>query len=114
MKKKRSNRIIMTNEARTLRLMRIESKLSMRKAGELLGKSDTYIAHIENGRMDIPEEEKLDALLNIYGGIKRKTFYEKARNFIERRTARDDLDEILNHISEEKIKTVLKIIQNLI
>ncbi len=53
----------------------------MKKAGTLMGKSDSYIAHLETGRMDLPSGEKLDRLLMAYGGIKQESFFEKVRNF---------------------------------
>ncbi len=49
----------MTREAMVLKQMRVGCGLSMKKAGELMGKSDSYIAHLETGRMDIPKGEKL-------------------------------------------------------
>lgn len=50
--KKRSDRIVMTPAARLLKLLRNESGLSMVKAAALMGVSDSYIAHIETGRLD--------------------------------------------------------------
>ena len=63
---KRSNRIIMTDEARVLKELRISRGLSMRKAGELMGVSDSYISHIENGRLDVPKGKRLEKILLIY------------------------------------------------
>ena len=40
--------------ARVLRELRIQSRLSMRKAGVVIGYTDSYISHIENGRTDVP------------------------------------------------------------
>jgi transcriptional regulator with XRE-family HTH domain len=63
--KKRSDRIEMTDEARTLKILRSESKLSMKKVADLVGLSDSYIAHVETGRIDVPEGEKLNRLVTI-------------------------------------------------
>ncbi len=52
----------MTPAARLLKRLRVERKLSMRKAGELLGLSDSTIAHIETGRIDVPRGEKLNRM----------------------------------------------------
>jgi transcriptional regulator with XRE-family HTH domain len=66
----------MTNEARVLKELRIYHGYSMRKAGELMELSDSYIAHLETGRIDIPMGARLDRILAVYGGIKKKSLYE--------------------------------------
>ena len=40
----RTHGVKLTNKARVLKEMRISKGLSMRQAGELLGKSDSYIS----------------------------------------------------------------------
>ena len=112
-KKRRSSRIIMTNEARVLKELRLSHGLSMRKAGELISLSDSYIAHVETGRMDPPTGIKLDQLLRIYGGIKQKTFYEYVRNFKKKIGPREELQEILDRMNEDKVAIVLKIVRGL-
>lgn len=110
---RRSDRIIMTNEARVLKAMRMAAGLSMRKAGSLIGRSDSYIAHLETGRMDPPTESKLEQLLAIYGGIKSKSFYEKVRNYKERIGPKDELLELISHMNDNTVKMVLAITKNL-
>lgn len=114
MRTKRCSRIIMTNEARVLKQMRTAKGLSMRKAGELLGKSDTYIAHIENGRMDVPTGPKLDELLTIYDGPKQKSFYERARIFKHTITPKDELISLIERIDESKVSLILKMAQSMV
>ncbi len=111
---KRSARIIMTNEARVLRDLRIQHGFTMRKAGELLGLSDSYISHIETGRIDVPKGEKLERVLSIYGGIRAKSFYERARNYSEKFTTKDELMDLINRASDTQINTVLAIVKSLI
>jgi transcriptional regulator with XRE-family HTH domain len=103
----------MTNEARALRELRIARGLSMRKAGELIGVTDSYISHIENGRVDFPSGERLEKILTAYGGMKIKSFYEKARNWRERITAKDELVELICKMNDEKIKFLLGLAKNL-
>lgn len=86
----------------------------MRKAGALLGLSDSYIAHLETGRMDAPEGEKLIRLLEIYGDMKPKSFYERARNYVYRQTARDQLLELVHRANEEQTKTILSVAKGLL
>lgn len=112
-KKKRSARIIMTNEARVLKDLRLYHGYSMRKAGELMGLSDSYIAHLETGRMDVPKGEKLERILAVYGGIKAKSFYERVRNYQEKITPRDELLEIIERLPDDKVPIVLNIARSL-
>lgn len=114
MEKKRSSRIIMTNEARVLKEMRQQKGLSMRRAGALIGKSDTYIAHIETGRMDVPKGEKLQTLLELYSPIKIKSFHERVRLFQEKVTKKDELLEIINKIDDQKVGIILGLAISLI
>lgn len=110
----RSGRVLMSNEARVLRDLRIQSGLSMRKAGLLLGCSDSYISHIENGRTDIPKGKKLENFLTIYGGIKPKSFYERVRKFSETISPHDELRYLIEPLPDEKINTIIKIIRSLL
>ena len=113
MMKKRSDQVILTTEAKVLKELRNHHKLSMRKAGELIGKSDTYISHIENGRMDIPQGEKLQALLNIYGGIKYKSFRERVRLYREKTTEKDLLLDLVDKFDDSKIHIILNLAKSL-
>jgi len=114
MKRRRSDRIILTPEAAVLKELRLSAGLSMRKAGDLLGKSDTYISHIENGRMDTPVAGKLDLLLSVYGGPKQKSFFDRARRYRAQSTSRQEAIEILSQVSDEKCELFLQLIKNII
>lgn len=104
----------MTNEARVLKDLRVEAGLSMRKAGALIGKSDSYIAHLETGRMDMPAGESLERLLNIYGGMKSKSFYERVRKYKQSLTPKDELRELLERGSDEQLRTLLTVAKGII
>lgn len=114
MKEKRSSRIIMTTEARVLKEMRIAKGLSMRKAGNLINKSDSYIAHVEGGRMDVPNGEKLTELLNIYGAITLKSFKERVRLYRQKKTPRDELVELIDRMDTSKVDTILRLATSLV
>ncbi len=64
--KKRSDRIEMTDEARVLKILRSEAKLSMKNVTEPIELSDSYFAHVETGRINVPDGEKLNRLLKVY------------------------------------------------
>lgn len=109
----RSSRVVITNEAKILRELRIQSGPSMRKAGKLLGFSDSYISHIENGRSDVPTGFRLDKFLSIYGGIKQKSFYERVRRYSETADPRKELLDLVASISDDKIKVAVQILKNI-
>jgi transcriptional regulator with XRE-family HTH domain len=97
----------MTDEARVLKQMRVERGLSMRGAGNLMGWSDTYVSHIENGRVDVPEGERLDKILIAYGGITKKSFIEKIRRFRVEQTPLDDLNELIPRLTRDQLQAVI-------
>jgi transcriptional regulator with XRE-family HTH domain len=110
-KKGRSARVIMTNEARVLRELRIESGLSMRRAANIIGCTDSYISHVENGRSDVPTGERLNKFLNAYGGMKQKSFYERVRRYSEAVDPRDLLLELVKKLPTEKLDYIIKFVQ---
>ncbi len=114
MEDKRSSRIIMTNEARVLKDLRLETRLSMPRAGALIDKSDSYIAHLETGRMEVPTGERLEILLGIYGGMKSKSFYERVRKYKLSTTPKDEILELLQRGSEDQLRTLLAVVKGII
>jgi transcriptional regulator with XRE-family HTH domain len=106
---KRTARIIMTDEARVLRELRIERGLSMRGLGASMGKSDSYISQVENGRMDVPSDEALEKYLAALGGIIGRSFSERVRRYrVDRaRTHRDELLDVAKRASEVQVKQIL-------
>ncbi len=113
---KRTARVVMTDEARVLKIMREEKQLSMRGLGASLGKSDSYISQIENGRMDSPSGEALEKYLAALSGITVKSFYERVRRFRQERalTHRDELLEIAKRANENQVKQILLLARTLI
>lgn len=77
--KKRTSIRQINEEGLALKELRLSKGLSMRHLGDLIGKSDSYISHLENGRLNFPEGEPLEKILLVFGGIKPKSFYERAR-----------------------------------
>jgi transcriptional regulator with XRE-family HTH domain len=77
----------------------------MMQAGFLINKSDSYISHLENGRMDIPTISKLAHLLNIYG-VSIQEFQNKVKNHIQTPSYKEQLVNLLNKLDEAKIQTL--------
>lgn len=108
-KHERSKMVVLTDEARVLRKLREEAGLSLREVGKRLGKNHTTIVHIETGRMDIPKGERLMELLRLYGMENHRAFHERVRNFHGRPTARQELKELADRLSDDRLEIVLRV-----
>jgi transcriptional regulator with XRE-family HTH domain len=73
---RRSQKIVLSKEGHVLKRLRQKSGLTMKQVVGKTGLSDTMINFLENGRVEIPQNETLEKLLKVYGDIKRKYFYE--------------------------------------
>ena len=67
-KYRRSDDKVPSREGAVLKYLRESRKLSLRKVGVLIGKSDTFISHLEHGRSDFTPRYGLK-LLNFYGNL---------------------------------------------
>ncbi len=110
-KKRRCNHKVMTKEASVLKFMRESRSLSMRRAGNLLGVSDSTISHLENGRADLRPEIVMK-LLQFYGYSYEK-FISMSNGKAELpQSIRRECMEIIKRLDEEKLKTVKTILQS--
>ena len=110
-KQRRCNHKVMTKEASVLKFMRESRNLSMRRAGDLLGVSDSTISHLENGRADL-QPEIVTRLLQNYG-YNYEQFISMSSGKIELpQSLRRECLEIIKRIDEEKLKTVRTILQS--
>lgn len=110
--KKRSDRIVMTDEVRVLKLLRSEARLSMRQVSQMVGLSDAYIAHIETGRIDL-REDTLKRLLKVYG-TKLGTFRERVRTYKPQVTTEQELMELVRRMRDKELATVLAVARSLV
>lgn len=111
--KKRSDRIEMTDEARVLKILRSEAKLSMKKVADLVGLSDSYIAHVETGRIDVPDSDKLNRLLKIYG-IQLGTFRERVRIYSVQITPEQELMELVYRLRPHEVKALVAVAKSMV
>lgn len=105
---------MLTNEARVLRVLRILNGLSMKEAGKRAGFSDSMIAHIETGRANPPTGERLERLLNAYGGIKTKSFYERVRRYQHEVSPKDELKQLVELMNDQQVKIILPMVKALL
>lgn len=108
--KKRTSNQIPTEAGIALKELRLSKGLSMRKLGDLIGKSDSYISHLENGRLNFPEGESLDRILSALGGIKQKSFYERARSCRLRLHHEKTIINWVKSASEEDLEAIFKLL----
>ena len=71
----------------------------MREAGFLLGKSDSYISHIETGRLDFPRGDILEKFLSAYG-VSAQEFRKKVRIYKERTLKEKRIEKSIKKLSK--------------
>ena len=104
----------MTPEARVMRELRLKHQLSMKAAANLIGVSDSFISHIENGRVDLPKGEGLLRLLKVYGNITPKYFGELVRENKQVLTDLEIVQGLLPKIKPDKIKLVRAMVEQIV
>ena len=107
---KRSARVHFSDEIRVLKKLRHTAKLSMRAAAEKLGLSDSYISHIENGRMDLPKDKRLEELLAIYNSSP-SDFNKLVQRYKKNPEPKDELRQLLKLASSRQLETLLPIVK---
>lgn len=75
----------------------------MRRMGEQVGCSDSYISQIENGRENPPTGERLLKFLDVFE-IKPKYFAELAKNWKDEETDNDAVQTLLPKLKPEQVK----------
>jgi transcriptional regulator with XRE-family HTH domain len=110
-KYRRSDDKIITKEAGVLKHLRETRKLSLRKVGLVIGKSATWVSHVEHGRIDL-DPKKIFRLLNIYGYS-----YEDFMELVNGNRAKPintfaECVEILKRLDRKQLKTVKAILES--
>jgi transcriptional regulator with XRE-family HTH domain len=105
-RRKRTSNRSTTEEGLALKELRLSKGLSMRGLGQIIGKSDSYISHLENGRLDFPSGIALERVLAAFGDMKPKSFFERARNCRARSHQEDFIVKWLRGASDEDLSTV--------
>jgi transcriptional regulator with XRE-family HTH domain len=113
MKVKRCKIVKMSTEARVLKTLRTQSKLSMREAGFRIGKSDSYISHVENGRIDLPEGKSLMELLSVYQ-TPHDDFVKALGVYKEEISKLDILFSLLKKLDEKNVSELLNSVEGLL
>ncbi len=112
-KHRRTSYVFMSNEARALKKLREAKGLSMKKAGKLLGYSDSYISQIENGRENVPVEGRLSKFLEAYD-VNFRVYNKLVRDFELKLSDLELIHEILPRLSPTKLKLLKCLAEQLI
>jgi len=110
-KYRRSDDKVITKEAGVLKHLRETRKLSLMKVGRIIKKSDTWVSHVEHGRIDV-DPKKVLLLLNIYG-YSYEYFLEMVNG--NRKMPSNtfaECIEILKRLDKDKLKTVKAILES--
>ncbi len=110
--KKRTSFRQPTEEGLALKELRLSKGLSMRGLGDLIGKSDSYISHLENGRLNFPEGELLEKILLVFGGIKPKSFYERARACRSRLHQEDFIMKWMRQADDQNLAAIYELLSS--
>lgn len=104
MKKKRRSYEI-TKAVKILRYMRLMGRTSMKEAGKRLGISDSAISHIENGKMELPQERIFQMVIAY--GFTMCEFKELCLRSEIPVHRRDDCKRLLDALPDSKLEMVL-------
>jgi hypothetical protein len=108
---RRSDTKVITIEAKVLKFFREPRHLSMRKAATLIGFSDTFVCHCEQGRIDL-KPAIVAKFLHVYG-YDYGHFQKLVTGQIE--MPEDLMEEcvlLLKKLNKDKLKTVKSILQS--
>lgn len=109
---RRTSEIKMTNEARVLRRLRLDSGTKIKVVAQAIGKSETFIRHIEHGRLDVPSKEIVKRILTVYGATYR-IYSAKCKidcvedNYME-------LKNMIHKIPEEKLQLIVSLVRGVL
>ncbi|MDD0851604.1 helix-turn-helix transcriptional regulator [Halobacteriovorax sp. GB3] len=109
---RRTSEIKMTNEARVLRRLRLDSGTKIKEVAKEIGKSEAYIRHIEHGRLDVPDKETIKKILLVYGATYR--IYSAKCKVECSEDAYTELKNIIHKIPDEKVPLVLSLVRGVL
>lgn len=112
-KYKRSQHKRTTKAAQILRFMRMSKGISMRAAGRLVDLSDSWISHIEQGRMDL-DERKIMRLVAAYGFTRPEYEAMLSGAEVPYTSIKDECAALIDRIDAAKLKTVLAVLRGFV
>jgi len=102
----------LTPEANLLKKLREQRKLSLSDVGEAVGKSISWISHVENGRVDVASEH-IKLLIPLYGQTERSfKAYLNGTAYLDS-TARRECMDALQELPDNLIESLYPLIQSM-
>ena len=108
---KRTSKVMLTHECRVLKQLREEAGLSMRAAGLRLNISSSMISQIENGRERFPDTARLQLILDAYGGLKVRSFWERVRVYKQQSSAVEELHDLIDRLQGHQASVALAVVR---
>ena len=108
---RRTSEVRLTNEARILRSIREEREISIREVAKDLGYSESYIRHIEKGRLDVPDGELLRKLLTHYD-VSYRQFRKRSQGKVEV-DKKEECISIINTLDRQSLSMVWNILSSI-
>jgi transcriptional regulator with XRE-family HTH domain len=101
-----------TKEAALLKRLRANRNLSMPQVASLIGKSVSWISHVENGRMDVTEEH-VKLLVPLYGQtLKSFQSYLTGAALIDSASRKECIDTVSN-LPEHLIESLYPLLKSM-
>lgn len=110
---KRSQQKRITKQAKVLRFLRMAKKISMREAGRRMNLSDSWISHIEQGRLDLSEKAS-QRLVEIYGYTWKEYETLLAGGDAPFVDLKDECIGLLDRIDETKLRAVHAVLKGFV
>ncbi len=108
---RRSYKRIITKEVRVLRILRQQKRINQYQASKICGYSKPTIGHIENGRIEIPQE-RIKHIVISYGHTMDKFFELMKENVLRDEIIKECYVKIVG-LTESKLKLVQSVLENL-
>lgn len=112
-KYRRTSEVKITREAILLREYRTRLGLSISEVSKMLNKSESYLRHIEKGRLDLPNETQLSEILRLYD-VTLRSFKHKLRLSHDPINIRKEIETHLDLLGDDDLKLVIKFLKSLL
>lgn len=106
---RRSYKKIITKEVRTLRIFRKRKGITQSEASKLCGWFTTTIGHIEQGRIELPEN-RIKQIVTAYG-FTMKAFYESLRSDIMREEIEAECAKLIQRLDDNRLLAIKGILE---
>lgn len=109
---RKSSEVITTRESQLLREIRLKIGISIREVARRLEKSESYLRHIETGRMNVPSDNELERILTVYK-VSLHQFKIRLKTF-EPKVKLEECVELLKKLDESELENCKKYLELLL